>query len=172
MSAASSTHLQMEPRTCTYAPLFSPPPPFSPCLAGRSPRRANSSLSAPVSAALNETDPLSASDDFSVGTPTSNVIPDAAQASPQVAAPAEASKKSLTPAADAEAAKAAAQAQAAAAARAQQAAAARAAMAEGGEGMDPSEMMEARMETQQEKMEAAQEQMQERVEMIGEMLGE
>ena len=52
-------------------------------------------------------------DDFSVGTPTSNVIPDAAQAAPQAAAPAEAPRKSLTPAADAEAAKAAAQAQAA-----------------------------------------------------------
>lgn len=141
-------------------------------LGGSVAAQANSSLSAPVSNALNKSDPLSASDDFSVGTPTSNVIPDAAQAAPQAAAPAEAPRKSLTPAADAEAAKAAAQAQAAAAARAQQAAAARAAMAGGGEGMDPSEMMEARMEAQQEKMEAAQEQMQERVEMIGEVLGE
>ena len=36
---ASSTRLQMEPRTCTCAPQFSPPPPFSPCLAGRSARK-------------------------------------------------------------------------------------------------------------------------------------
>ena len=41
-------------------------------------------------------------------------------------------------------------------------------MGEDGGGMDPSEMMEARMEAQQEKMEA----MQERAEMIGEMLGD
>jgi hypothetical protein len=41
-------------------------------------------------------------------------------------------------------------------------------MAEGGEGMDPSDMMEARVEAQQEKVEAVQE----HVEMIGEMLGE
>ena len=51
-------------------------------LGGSVAAQADSSLSAPVSNALNKSDPLSASDDFSVGTPTSNVIPDAAQAAP------------------------------------------------------------------------------------------
>jgi hypothetical protein len=127
--------------------------------------QADDSLSAPVATALNESDPLSASDDSGLGTTKSNIIPDATQAAPQAVAPAEAPRKSLTPAADAEAAKAAAAAQASQAAQARAAAA-----AEGGEGMDPREMMEARMEAQQEQMERAQEQMQERVEMIGEVL--
>jgi hypothetical protein len=126
--------------------------------------QADDSLSAPVATALNESDPLSASGDSGLGTTKSNIIPDATPA----IAPAEAPRKSLTPAADAEAAKAAAEAKAAAAAQAQQAAQAQAAAA--GEGMDPSEMMEARMEAQQEQMERGQEQMQERAEMIGEVL--
>ena len=129
--------------------------------------QADDSLSAPVATALNESDPLTASDDSGLGTTKSNIIPDATQAAPHAVAPAEAPRKSLTPAADAEAAKAAAEAKAAAAAQAQEAAQARAAEAGG---MDPSEMMEARMEAQQEQMERAQEQMQERVEMIGEVL--
>jgi hypothetical protein len=133
-------------------------------LAGAVAAQADDSLSAPVTTALNESDPSSASDDSGLSTTKSNIIPDATQA----VAPAETPRKSLTPAADAEAAKAAAEARAAAAAQAQQAAQAQAAAA--GEGMDPSEMMEARMEAQQEQMEAAHEQMQERVEMIGEVL--
>ena len=118
--------------------------------------------------ALNESDPVTASDDSGLGTTKSNIIPDATQATPQAVAPAESPRKSLTPAADAEAAKAAAEAKAAADAQASQAAQARAAAEAGG--MDPSEMMEARMEAQQEQMERAQEQMQERVEVIGEVL--
>jgi hypothetical protein len=129
--------------------------------------QADDSLSAPVTTALNESDPLSVSDDSGLGTTKSNIIPDATPA----VAPAQAPRKSLTPAADAEAAKAAAETKAAAAAQASQAAQARAAAAaEGGEGMVPGEMMEARMEAQQEQMERAQEQMHERAEMIGEVL--
>lgn len=136
-------------------------------LGGAIAAQADDSLSAPVATALNESDPLITSDDSGLSTPKSNIIPDAAQA----VAPAETPRKSLTPAADAEAAKAAAEAKAAAAARAAQAAQARAAAAaEAGDGMDREEIMESRMEAQQEKMEAVQEQMQERAEMIGEML--
>ena len=138
-------------------------------LGGAVAAQADDSLSAPVATALNESNSLSASDDSGLGTTKSNIIPDATQAAPQAVAPAEAPRnKSLTPAADAEAAKAAAADKAAAAAQASQAAQAQAAAA--GEGMDPSEMMEAHIEAQQEKMEAVQEQMQERVEVIGEVL--
>src|SRR5271169_4991987 len=137
-------------------------------LGGAVAAQADDSLSAPVVTALNESDPSSASDDSGLSTTKSNIIPDATQAAPQAVTPEETPRESLTPAADAEAAKAAAEAKAAAAAQAQQAAQAQAAAA--GEGMDPSEMMEARMEAQQQKMEAVQEQMQERVEVIGEVL--
>jgi hypothetical protein len=137
-------------------------------LAGAVAAQADDSLSAPIATAMNESDSLSASDDSGLSTTKSNIIPDATQAAPQAVAPAEAPRKSLTPAADVEAAKGAATAKAAAAAQAQQAAQAQAAAA--GEGMDPSEMMEAHIEAQQEKMEAVQEQMQERIEEIGEVL--
>ena len=134
-------------------------------LGGAVAAQADDSLGAPIATALNESDPLSTSDDSGLGTTKSNIISDVTQAASQAVAPAETPQKSLTPAADAEAARAAAAAKAAAAAQAAQAQAA----AEGA-GMDPGEMMEARMAAQQEKMEAAQEQMQEHVEMIGEVL--
>jgi len=132
-------------------------------LSGAAGAYADDSLNSSATA-LNQSDPLAPADDSTLSAPKSNLVPDQVpdqtsdKAPTAEAKPAETPAKSLTPNADAEAAKAAA------AARARQAAEARAAAA--AEGGDREEIMEQRMEAQQDRMEA----MQERAEMIGEML--